>query len=188
MDRTHFLKHGTREIVCTIIAVLSSPSPSNAIEFVPASPYFSGTYQDAVEIMHAQRIAVDNIADVISDGNLEEAGFKVMQLAAQTRMAGKIILDTLQENISSSSPSLSSDNGIVLLRFLSCQKKFAVLLDQCDECGDLLLSAMQGKSGTKAVVQVKARSVVEETKSAYDDFLADLTRAEEAIGRDTRKQ
>mmetsp|Transcript_33760 Transcript_33760/g.62131 ORF Transcript_33760/g.62131 Transcript_33760/m.62131 type:complete len:205 (+) Transcript_33760:96-710(+) len=176
INRSCFLK----QVVGTTIATITSvPAPSNAdIEFVPASPYFSGTYQDAVEIMYAQRIAVDNIASVINDGNIEEAGFKVMQLNAQTQTAGKIILDTIQENIPS-----KGDNSITLLRFLSCQKKFASLLDLCEDCGDSLQSAMKGKSGAKTAGQIKSLRTVEETKSAYDDFLGDLKTFEKAIGK-----
>ena len=133
-----------------------------------------------MEIMQAQRLAVNNIGDVIKAGKLDEAGFKVMQLSAQTRVAGKIILDTLQENMSSSS---SSNNGIVLLRYLSCQKKFATLLDLCDECGISLQSAMQKKSGAQAAAQIKTLSAVEETKSAYDDFLAELRTTEQVVQR-----
>lgn len=176
MDRSHFLKHAASIIAMTSVMSIQPP-PSNAIEFVPASPYFSGTYQDAVEIMHVQRIAVDNIANVINDGNLDEAGFKVMQLSAQTRVAGKIILDTFQE-------SISGNDSVILLRFLSCQKKFAVLLDLFDECESSLQFALKAKSGgVRAAAQIKSLGVVEEIKSAYDDFLQDLKTAENAIGK-----
>ena len=130
MDRSSFLDKATGLFIGTIIpgttitatTISSFPTPTNAIEFVPASPFFSGTYQDAVEIMYTQRIAVDNIANVIQDGNIDEAGFKVMQLNAQTKAAGKIILDSYQQQIS------GKGDNIILLRFLSCQKKFAILL------------------------------------------------------------
>ena len=42
--------------------------------------------------------------------------------------------------------------------------------------------ALKGKSGVRAAVQIKYLSVVEETKSAYDDFLAYLTTFEKAVG------
>ena len=176
MDRSSFLDKATSLIIgATIpsttiaVAIVSSlPNPANAIEFVPASPFFSGTYQDAVEIMYAQRIAVDNIANVIQDGNMEEAGFKVMQLNAQTRAAGKIILDSYQQQLS------RKDDNLMLLRFLSCQKKFAVLLDSCDECGEALQKTLKGKLGATAAAQIKSSKIVDETKSAYDDFLLDV--------------
>mmetsp|Transcript_25230 Transcript_25230/g.54345 ORF Transcript_25230/g.54345 Transcript_25230/m.54345 type:complete len:236 (+) Transcript_25230:108-815(+) len=184
MDRSRFLEHAVSRIIGNTIAVssitasimVSSPSNAIAIDFVPASPYFSGTYQDAVEIMYAQRVAVDNIADVMKDGNTEEAGFKVMQLSAQTRMAGKIILDTFQEGMAG-----NNGDSVLLLRFLSCQRKFAMLLDLCDDCDDSLQIALRRKSGSGAAAEIKSLSIVEETKSAYDDFLADLKTFEKAI-------
>mmetsp|Transcript_16728 Transcript_16728/g.26058 ORF Transcript_16728/g.26058 Transcript_16728/m.26058 type:complete len:236 (-) Transcript_16728:414-1121(-) len=184
MDRSSFLDKATSLIIgatipsSTTIAVAtvsSLPNPANAIEFVPASPFFSGTYQDAVEIMYAQRIAVDNIANVIQDGNMEEAGFKVMQLNAQTRAAGKIILDSYQQQLS------RKDDNLMLLRFLSCQKKFAVLLDSCDECGEALQKTLKGKLGATAAAQIKSSKIVDETKSAYDDFLLDVKTMEKEL-------
>jgi len=179
-------------IPSTKSSALTNTNVANAIDFVPASPFFGGTYKDAIEILYAQRIAVDNIGKVISDGNIEEAGFKVMQLSAQTGTAGKIILDTFQEKMSSSSlntsSSLSSKGGsnsnngsIVLLQFLSCQKKFAILLDLCDECGISLQKAMKGKLGATAAVQIKTLAVVNDTKGAYDDFLNNVKNIERTL-------
>jgi hypothetical protein len=175
MDRSSFLRNVFGIGTITAATMITVPSPTKAIEFVPASPFFTGTYQDAVEIIYTQRIAVDNIATVISDGNIEEAGFKAMQLSAQTRAAGTIILDTFQEQIS------RSGDSIILLRFLSCQKKFAVLLDLCDECGKSLQNALKGKLGATAAAQIKSSTVVDETKSAYDDFLMDIKTVESAL-------
>ena len=132
---------------------------------------------------------MDNIGTVISDGNLYEAGFKVMQLSAQTRTAGKIILDALQEKIAGPAPgsnsalkSSESENasGIILLRYLSCQKKFAILLDLCDECGTSIQNALKGNLGTIAA-QIQSSATVNETKSAYDDFLAEIKAIEGLI-------
>ena len=183
MDRSSFLDKATGLFIGTMIpgtaitatTISSFPTPTNAIEFVPASPFYSGTYQDAVEIMYTQRIAVDNIANVIQDGNIDEAGFKVMQLNAQTKAAGKIILDSYQQHIS------GKGDNIILLRFLSCQKKFAILLDLCDECSDALQNTLKGKLGATAAAQIKSSKVVDEIKSAYDDFLMDAKSLENEL-------
>ena len=37
-------------ILLPIVTISSQPIPTNAIEFVPPSPYFMGTYQSAIEI------------------------------------------------------------------------------------------------------------------------------------------
>lgn len=191
LERSDFIKHATNKllfgttiartiVVSPMLASISIASPSNAIEFVPPSPFFRNTYSDALQIMYSQRIALDNIANVIADGNIEEAGFKIMQLIAQTRTAGKIILDTFQGELP------KKDAGVVLLRFLSCQKKFAILLDLCDDCGDYLQRVMKEGKGAaanngNAAAQIKTLSIVEETKSAYDDFLADLKMLEKEL-------
>ena len=179
MNRSYFIEHAIMSSLTTTIA--THPTPSNAIEFVPPSPSFSYTYKDAVEIIQTQRLAVDNILNVIEEGNIEEAGFKVMQLNAQTRTGGKIILDTFQENMSSSKSSSSSDSSITLLRFLSLQKKFGILIDLCDEYEDTLQMALKGKSGVKAAVQLKSLKVVDDIKSSYDVFLSELASFEETI-------
>jgi hypothetical protein len=176
MDRSSFLDRAKRALIGTISSSIPvAIKPTNAIEFVPASPYFSGSYQDAVEILYAQRLAVDNIANVIYDGNMEEAGFKVMQLSAQTRAAGKIILDYFQQQMS------GRGDSIILLRFLSCQKKFSNLLDLCDECGITLQNTLKGKLGVTAAAQIKSSKVLDETMSAYDDFLLDVMAVEKEL-------
>ena len=186
MDRSSFLDKATGLIIGTIIpgttiaatTISSLPNPTNAIEFVPASPFFSGTYQDAVEIMYAQRIAVDNIANVIQDGNIEEAWFKVMQLNAQTKTAGKIILDSYQQQI------YGKGDNIILLKFLSCQKKFAILLDLCDECGDSLRRSCTSRASFITCFFADGTEnsrVVDEIKSAYDDFLTDAKSLENEL-------
>ena len=177
MNRSHFIEHVIMSGIITT-TISTHPTPSNAIEFVPPSPSFSYTYKDAVEIIQTQRLAVDNISNVIKDGYIDEAGFKVMQLNAQTRTAGKIILDTFQENMSISKNS--GDSNITLLRFLSLQKKFGILIDLCDECEDTLQMSLKGKSGVTAAVQLKALKVVDDIKSSYDEFLGQLTSFEES--------
>ena len=180
MNRSHFIEHVIMSGIITT-TISTHPTPNYAIEFVPPSPSFSYTYKDAVEIIQTQRLAVDNILNVIEEGNIDEAGFKVMQLSAQTRTAGKIILDTFQENISSSKSSSGGDSSITLLRFLSLQKKFTILIDLCDECEDTLQTALKGKSGVTAAVQLKALKVVDDIKSSYDEFLHELTSFEETV-------
>ena len=166
-------------ILLPILTISSQPIPTNAIEFVPPSPCFTGTYQSAIEIVYSQRAAVDNIGTVITDGKLDEAAFKVMQLSAQTRMGGKIILDTFQEKIASSKDSSSSD--VTLLRLLDCQKKFVTLLDLSEECDISLQSALKGKLGSTIAAQMKMLSLVNETKHSFDDFLLDVKMIEDIL-------
>lgn len=174
LDRDAFLRQISACIFPTTAAVTGIASfsvPTEAIEFVPASPSYQGTYQDAMEILSSQRLAVDNISEVISNGNLDEAGFKAMQLSVQIRTAGKIVLDSFQERS-------SARNSANLLRFLACQKKFVTLLDLCDEFSVTLVNSMAGKLGVVSVAQIKLIPVLDEVKNAYDDFLLEINRDE----------
>lgn len=179
INRSTFI---SRLIFPTITTTIMPNQPSNAIEFVPPSPYFSGTYADAIEILNTQRLAVDNIATVLKDGSkLDEASFKIMQLNSQTRMAGKIVLGTFQEGLSSAAKRHNreaTDVNILLLRYISCQKKLAILLDILDECE----ASMYGTTGSSsAALQVKMLDRVDATKNAYDDFLMDVSVVEKGL-------
>ena len=143
------------------------PSISNAIEFVPASPSFQGTLTDAEEIISAQRLALNNIADVIRQGDIDEAGFKIMQLIAQTKMGGEIILATFQE-------LLPSKGFTALLRYQSCQKKFVYLMESFDDSKIAYENALKGKLGSTAAAQLKLLSIMDTNKNLYDEFLLEL--------------
>lgn len=137
---------------------------SNAVSF-PNSSY----YEDAIETLNTQRLAVNNIADIVSkDGKIEEAGFKVIQLSSQVTSAGKIVLSSYQESISK-----SDEDSIRLLRFLSCQKKFSILIDLCDECLASLQNIMRNKTNG-AAGQIRTLAILEDIKLAFDDFLMDV--------------
>merc|ERR1712130_813386 len=85
---------------------------------------------DALDVLLTQRIALDNIAMVITNGNLEEAQFKSKQLIDQTRMAGTTIFQGTNSNNDSSSSSSSINDSILQLQLLS---KFVTVMDLCDE-------------------------------------------------------
>ena len=211
-----------RRIIISSTAIIttqllpSSKHAAHAIEFVPASPSFSYTYKDAMDIFHAQRRACDNIITVIANGDLNEAGFKLMQVTAQTRMGGKIILEELQsgngnwnesqknnkrgtssknifqasdnsitktksiitkEDASSNTNLNTNANAMDIAKYLSLQKKFAILMDACDECNIQANNALRGKLGTSAVAQIKLLKVVEGVIYAFDYLLLDLEHA-----------
>ena len=212
-----------RRIIISSTAIIttqllpSSKHAAHAIEFVPASPSFSYTYKDAMDIFHAQRRACYNIITVIANGDLNEAGFKLMQVTAQTRMGGKIILEELQsgngnywnesqknnkrgtssknifqasdnsitktksiitkEDASSNTNLNTNANAMDIAKYLSLQKKFAILMDACDECNIQVNNALRGKLGTSAVAQIKLLKVVEGVIYAFDYLLLDLEHA-----------
>jgi hypothetical protein len=97
-------------------------------------------------------------------------------------MAGKIVLGTFQEGLSSAAKRHNreaTDVNILLLRYISCQKKLAILLDILDECE----ASMYGTTGSSssAALQVKMLDRVDATKNAYDDFLMDVSVVEKGL-------
>lgn len=161
------IKFSSRRLFLNTMLVGFFPSISNAVEFVPASPSFQGTLADAEEIISAQRLALNNIADVIRQGDIDEAGFKIMQLISQTKVGGEITLATFQEQ-------LPSKGSTALLRYQSCQKKFVYLMESFDDCKIAYENALKGKLGSTAAAQLKLLSIIDTSKSLYDEFLLEL--------------
>lgn len=181
IDRKTFLRRaGTFSATASSFSIIQPIKDASGIEFVPASPNFNYSYQDGIEIISTQRIACDNIFSVISNGNLDEAAFKIMQLNAQTRMGGKIILDTLQTaNSSSVVPTANgerskSTDAINTVKILKSQEKFAALLDISSDCETQISKALNGKLGATTPAQLKLLSNMKDLINAFDEFLLEF--------------
>lgn len=179
IDRRKLLKEA---FLISTTAACCNIKHASAIEFVPASPNFKYSYQDGIEILSTQRVACDNIYTVISDGNLNEAAFKIMQLNAQTKVGGKIVLENMQINDSSLSISgAKKDNkkdetkdAIDTIRLLRIQEKFALLIDLSSECEVQVSKALNGKLGATAPAQLKLLSNIKDLRNAFDEFLLEF--------------
>lgn len=164
IDRFSFLRY-LGGVACLANTALS-PAPALAV-------FAGGTYADAIEVLNAQRLACDNIRDVVSGGNLPEAGFKIKQLNAQAESAGEVALSSLQRR--------SAGESISVVRYLKSREKFGVLVELCEECRMLLEKALKGSLGSTAAAQIKLLEVIDDTMSAFDDFLAELSSLEMAV-------
>lgn len=78
------------------------------------------------------------------------------------------------ENAGSSLSNTNSNKSVDMLRLLKAQKKFGTLMDTCDECTAQLENALRGKLGTSAVAQIKLLAVLNDARSAFDDFLLEV--------------
>ena len=126
---------------------------------------------NALDVLLTQRIALDNIAMVITNGNLEEAQFKSKQLIDQTRLAGTTLF---QEASNNNNKSINS--SILQLRLLP---KFATVMDLCNEIEtSLKLALLTSSSSTTTAAmtpyQLKCLRVVKDTQNAYDDLLFNI--------------
>lgn len=152
---------------------------ASAIEFIPASPNFKYSYQDGLEILATQRVACDNILAVISDGNLNEAAFKIMQLNAQVLVGGKIVLDSIQNDHSGEPKRINgrtndTTDAVNTLKLLKCQEKFATLIDVSNESEILVSKALKGKLGATTPAQLKLLSKMKDVRDAFDDFILEF--------------
>lgn len=135
-SRMKFIRKLSNSTFTAIVGV-ACPSASNSIEFVPASPFYSGSYDDGQEILQTQRLALDNVGTVLENGNSAEAGFKVQQLNSQAKAGWTIVLRGLQSQIRKQNDNQAS------LRVLSCQKRFNYLLESIEALDDSLSDLMR---------------------------------------------
>ena len=171
--RTKFIRELSR-LTFTAVAGMGCPSASNSIEFVPASPFYSGSYDDGREILQTQRLALDNMGTVLENGNLAEAGFKVQQLNSQAKAGWAIVLRGLQSQMR------KQDGNQAILRVLSCQKRFNYLLELIEALDDSLSNLIRKSSGDGDTTSARSScmTLVNEAKGAYDAFLQELQNAE----------
>ena len=177
LDRYSFLQSTTMTLIVTSTSILQKNPLLN-----PTTT--NNNNNDALNVLLTQRIALDNIAMVITNGNLEEAQFKSKQLLDQTRMAGT----TYFQQVSSYTNNNNNKNSSILqLRLLSYQSKFVTVLDLCDDIQTSLKIALQKstftttttKSNTATTAamtpyQLKCLRIIKDTQNAYDDYLLDI--------------
>ena len=109
-------------------------------------------------------------------------------------MGGKVVLESLQQGkvptakvdsndnrapiITSSAPENSRDAknnaSVDMVRYLQCQKTFALLIDVCDEFNIQLEKALRGKLGVSAVAQIQLLALLDEVRNVYDQFLTSV--------------
>jgi len=177
-SRTKFIRR-LGSATFAAVAGVACPSASNSIEFVPASPFYSGSYDDGREILQTQRLALDNVGTVLEDGNLAEAGFKVQQLSSQVKAGWTIVLRGLQSQIRKQNANQA------VLRVLSCQKRFNYLLEVIEALDDSMSDLIR-KSRGDGDAAANARGCIilaNDAKAAYDDFLRELRNAEDEFSR-----
>ena len=163
-----------QSVLCTSMILTTSPSTSSATttETTTTSPNptllpftDNKSFNDAMDILTSQRIACDDIINVISDGNLNEAVFKIKQLNAQTKLGGKMVLESIQANttltykngkiVAAATAATTTDVAISTVKYLQCQDKFTTLLDLCGDCETQMEMTLKGKYGATAPAQMR---------------------------------
>jgi len=165
--------------------VSASAIDTNTIPSSTSTP-FQWDVSDAIDILSSQRLACDNIVNVIQDGNLNEAAYKIIQLNSQTQIACKIILDntftsSFQTNNNNESRKLSlvartgtHGNRPTSTNTKSMNNKMTQLLDVSDECEVEIKNVLRGKYGVSAPAQIKLLGSMKILIDAFDVVLMEV--------------
>jgi len=136
------------------------------LKYVPpiASP---NSYDQAWEILQTQRIAADDIKQVVSAGRLEEAGIKVLNLVPKVTSSGRVVLNTIESEI----VGKGSNGVIVELQINKLQDQFNTVLALWGECDVMIGQGLRGEMGVSAAAQLQILSSLQDATAALDDFL-----------------
>jgi hypothetical protein len=126
------------------------------------------TAKAALEAIEAQRVAADDIRQVVIAGRLEETGIKVLNLIPKLTVSGRVLVQTV---------TLGKTGTIAELR----EQQLNSLLDTAEVAWKntdvLIQQGLQGRLGVCAVAQIRIASDLVESTAALDDFLAAIRSA-----------
>jgi hypothetical protein len=135
------------------------------VDPIQAPPSFSS----AIEILETQRIAADDIKEVISAGRLEEAGIKILNLLPKVTSSGKMVVETIERG-------LDTKNSVVdEIRLTKLRDQFMMLTGLWGECDIEIGQGIRGQMGVSAVAQIQILSSLRDATAEFDDFLATVT-------------
>jgi hypothetical protein len=143
------------------------------LNFVPPIPPPKNVAQ-AWEILNAQRLAADDIQQVVSAGRLEEAGIKILNLVPKVTSSGRFIVQTILNENESSSETASSPklSAIQELQLSKLQEQFSMVLALWGQCDVEMGQGLRGEMGVSAVAQLQLLESLRDATVAFDDFLA----------------
>ncbi|KAL7577687.1 hypothetical protein ACA910_015198 [Epithemia clementina (nom. ined.)] len=143
---------------------------------VPATPSSKSSfgmpqsYDDAWQVLDAQRLATNDIVQVVRAGRLEEAGVKVLNLLPRVSMAGKWVIQTIMERENKGSTAKTA----VVQELEEKQLETALndVLISFNECDIMIGQGLRGEMGAVTVAQVLILKELEDAIRGYDNFLA----------------
>jgi hypothetical protein len=137
------------------------------VNFVPPiSPPTS--VNSAYEMILTQRLAADDIVNVVSAGRLEEAGIKVLNLIPRLTVSGRVLVERDDEQ----SENKSKQESITLLK-----RQYRQTLLETTEVAwksvDIMIGqGIRGDLGVSAVAQLHILSELREAIASLDEFVA----------------
>ena len=122
----------------------------------------------AWEILETQRLAVNDIQQVVQKGKLEEAGIKVLNLVPKVTQSGKVILDDCFQHIVK---SLSTTSVVKEMTMNRLESQWEMVLGLWGETDVMIGQALKGEMGVSAVAQIYLLNQIKDATAAMDDFM-----------------
>ena len=135
--------------------------PPPRIGMIPTS------YEEAIKVLGAQRLATNDIMAVILAGRLEEGGLKVLNLIPRVNIAGRLVIQTALTLSRVRKDSLA----IQQLKEMQLESALNQLLVGFNECDVMIGQGLRGEMGVVTVAQLYILHELQDTIRAYDDFL-----------------
>ena len=123
----------------------------------------------AQEMLETQRLAADDIKQVVSEGRLEEAGIKVLNLLPKLTSSGKLIVDSMEVTLIGN-PSTAIDE----IKFSRLKDQLNMALGLWGECDVMIGQGLRGEMGSLTFAQIQILSSLRDATAALDDFLASI--------------
>lgn len=123
----------------------------------------------AWEIMETQRLAVNDIQQVVQEGRLEEAGIKVLNLVPKVTQSGRVIIDDCFQRILQSIATTSVVKEMTMNRL---ESQWEMVLGLWGETDVMIGQALKGDMGVSAVAQIYLLKQIKDSTAAMDDFIA----------------
>eukprot|EP00977_Amphora_coffeiformis_P007340 scaffold1588_cov222-Amphora_coffeaeformis.AAC.12 len=125
---------------------------------------------DAQQVLQAQRVAADDIKNVVSAGRLEEAGIKVLNLVPKVTAAGRVVVDTVAQTTTFS-------NGAKEVQLMQLQSKLDDTLGYFGQVDVSIGQGLRGELGVVTAAQLQILADLKDAIIAFDDFLQQIPKS-----------
>lgn len=152
-----------KEMVSTRETLQKYAPGINYVPPIPSPTSFSSAY----EAILTQRLAADDIINVVSAGRLEEAGIKVLNLIPRLTVSGRVLVDYEPSEAKSTQESIQRQQLQNLLEATEVAwKNVDILIGQ----------GIRGDMGVSAVAQLNILSELREAITSLDEFVANVNK------------
>jgi hypothetical protein len=127
----------------------------------------------ALEMIRAQRLAVDDIVTVVSAGRLEEAGIKVLNLLPRLTLSGRVLVEAAYgaDVNAVNAIEVAGAESIQDLRRQKAKSLLAAAEVAWNDVDIMIGQGLRGNLGVSAVAQLLVLAEIRQATAALDDFM-----------------